>query len=254
MGAFGLGTLPMMVGLGTYSAWLSRDRRSQLFQLGGWITLLIGILTLLRTGDLMVDYAGHLSLLCLALALIARPVSKIWPHLLRFSPLAGRRCICAGPGAHSAHARTQLELATCRRALYAAATPVGHGGGRDRAHAHGAADPYQHRYGSAKFRQSLAIAASAEYSGFTAGWFARDRRRFKLSRQFANSRSPADSFRIARWGHAAGVGHAIASLLATPKSQAVVYPCHQIAAACSTPDVTVSLTVLCVYFAALARY
>ena len=57
MGAFGLGTLPVMVGLGTYSAWLSRDRRSQLFQLGGWITLLIGVLTLLRTGDLRVDYS-----------------------------------------------------------------------------------------------------------------------------------------------------------------------------------------------------
>ena len=84
MGAFGLGTLPMMVGLGTYSAWLSRDRRSQLFQLGGWITLLIGVLTLLRTGDLMVDYAGHLSLLFLALALIARPISKVWPYPLRF--------------------------------------------------------------------------------------------------------------------------------------------------------------------------
>ncbi|MEM6713619.1 MAG: sulfite exporter TauE/SafE family protein [Cyanobacteria bacterium P01_C01_bin.147] len=89
MGAFGCGTLPMMVGLGTYSAWLSRDRRSQLFQLGGWITLLIGLLTLLRTGDLMVDYAGHLSLLCLALALIARPVCKIWSQPLRFRRLLG---------------------------------------------------------------------------------------------------------------------------------------------------------------------
>jgi sulfite exporter TauE/SafE len=89
MGAFGLGTLPMMVGLGTYSAWLSRDRRSQLFQLGGWITLLIGCLTLLRTGDLMVDYAGHLSLLFLALALIARPISKVWADPLRFRRLLG---------------------------------------------------------------------------------------------------------------------------------------------------------------------
>ena len=89
MGAFGLGTLPTMVGLGTYSAWLSRDRTSQLFQLGGWITLLIGVLTLLRTGDLMVDYAGHLSLLCLALALIARPISKLWRAPLRFRRLLG---------------------------------------------------------------------------------------------------------------------------------------------------------------------
>jgi len=110
MGAFGLGTLPMMVGLGTYSAWLSRDRTSQLFQLGGWITLLIGILTLLRTGDLMVDYAGHLALLCLALALVARPISQLWSYPLRFRRLLGwvvlswrwlTRCICwsiAGTG------------------------------------------------------------------------------------------------------------------------------------------------------------
>jgi len=89
MFAFGLGTLPMMVGLGTYSAWLSRDRTSQLFQLGGWITLLIGVLTLMRTGDLMVDYAGHLSLLCLALALIARPISQVWSAPLRFRRLLG---------------------------------------------------------------------------------------------------------------------------------------------------------------------
>lgn len=89
MMAFGLGTLPMMVGLGVSSAWLSRDRTSQLFQLGGWITLLIGILTLLRTGDLMVDYTGHFSILCLCLALIARPVSKLWPHPLKFRRLLG---------------------------------------------------------------------------------------------------------------------------------------------------------------------
>lgn len=87
--AFGLGTLPMMVGLGTYSAWLSRDRTSQLFQLGGWITLLIGVLTLMRTGDLMVDYAGHLALVFLALALIARPISKLWSAPLRFRRLLG---------------------------------------------------------------------------------------------------------------------------------------------------------------------
>ncbi|MEM1310508.1 MAG: sulfite exporter TauE/SafE family protein, partial [Cyanobacteria bacterium P01_H01_bin.153] len=89
MGAFGLGTLPMMVGLGTYSAWLSQDRTSQLFRLGSWITLLIGVLTLMRTGDLMVDYAGHLSLLCLALTLIARPISKLWIYPLRFRRLLG---------------------------------------------------------------------------------------------------------------------------------------------------------------------
>jgi sulfite exporter TauE/SafE len=100
--AFGLGTLPMMVGLGVSSAWLSRDRRSQLFRLGGWITLLIGGLTLLRTGDLMVDYAGHAALLCLALALVARPISKLWPAPRRY-----RRALGVGAFllaiAHTAH-------------------------------------------------------------------------------------------------------------------------------------------------------
>lgn len=96
MVAFGLGTLPVMVALGVSSAWFSRDRTCQLFQLGGWITLLIGILTLLRTGDLMVDYTGHLSLLCLALALVARPISPLWPTLLRFRRLLGvSACVLA---------------------------------------------------------------------------------------------------------------------------------------------------------------
>lgn len=89
MAAFGLGTLPVMVGLGVSSAWFSRDRKSQLFQLGGWLTLLIGILTIMRTGDLMVDYAGHFSILCLALALVARPISKLWSYPLRFRRLLG---------------------------------------------------------------------------------------------------------------------------------------------------------------------
>lgn len=89
MAAFGLGTLPMMTAVGVSSAWFSRDRASQLFQMGGWITLLIGVLTLTRTGDLMVDYTGHLSLLCLVLALIARPVSRLWPLLLRYRRLLG---------------------------------------------------------------------------------------------------------------------------------------------------------------------
>ncbi|MGD1907689.1 MAG: sulfite exporter TauE/SafE family protein, partial [Leptolyngbyaceae cyanobacterium] len=84
MVAFGLGTTPMMLGLGVSSAWFSRDRTSQLFKMGGWITLLIGILTLMRTGDLMVDYAGHLSLLGLGLALIARPISKLWVQPLKY--------------------------------------------------------------------------------------------------------------------------------------------------------------------------
>jgi DMSO/TMAO reductase YedYZ heme-binding membrane subunit len=100
--AFGIGTLPVMVGIGTSSAWLSRDRRSQLFQLGGWITLLIGVLTVVRTGDLMVDYAGHLSLVCLALALVARPLRQLWPALMRFRRVLGvGACVLAS--AHTLH-------------------------------------------------------------------------------------------------------------------------------------------------------
>ncbi len=81
--AFGLGTLPTMLGVGVSAAMLSADRRSQLFRLGGWMTLLIGILTVTRTGDTMVDYTGHAALVCLILALIARPVSRLWAGLLQ---------------------------------------------------------------------------------------------------------------------------------------------------------------------------
>jgi sulfite exporter TauE/SafE len=75
--AFGLGTLPSMLGIGVFAGLLSRDRRSQLFQLGGWVTLTIGILTLLRTSD-MVDYTGHAGLILLMLALAARPLSQLF--------------------------------------------------------------------------------------------------------------------------------------------------------------------------------
>jgi sulfite exporter TauE/SafE len=78
---FGLGTLPSMVGIGVFSSLLSRDRRSQLFQLGGWITLTIGILTIVRTSD-MVDYTGHSGLILLVLALAARPLSQIFKFCL----------------------------------------------------------------------------------------------------------------------------------------------------------------------------
>ncbi len=74
--AFGIGTLPSMLGIGVFAGLLSRDRRSQLFQIGGWITLTIGILTLLRTSS-MVDYTGHGGLILLILALVARPLSQI---------------------------------------------------------------------------------------------------------------------------------------------------------------------------------
>jgi hypothetical protein len=86
--AFGLGTLPTMLGVGVSTSLISADRRSQLFQLGGWITLTIGVLTLLRTGD-MVDYTSHAALICLMLALIARPISRFWSQPLRYRRALG---------------------------------------------------------------------------------------------------------------------------------------------------------------------
>ncbi|MBE9200444.1 MULTISPECIES: sulfite exporter TauE/SafE family protein [unclassified Nodularia (in: cyanobacteria)] len=82
--AFGLGTLPTMLGVGVSTSLVNKDRRSQLFRLGGWVTLTIGVLTLLRTGDTMVDYSGHATLVCLILALIARPISRLWASPLRY--------------------------------------------------------------------------------------------------------------------------------------------------------------------------
>jgi sulfite exporter TauE/SafE len=86
--AFGLGTLPTMLGVGFLAGRLSADRRSQLFRMGGWVTISIGILTLLRT-DEMVDFTGHGALLCLMLALLARPASKFLPQLLRYRRALG---------------------------------------------------------------------------------------------------------------------------------------------------------------------
>lgn len=82
--AFGLGTLPTMLGVGISAALVSGDRRSQLFRMGGWVTLVIGVVTLLRTGDTMVDYTGHAALVCLVLALLARPISLLWSAPLRY--------------------------------------------------------------------------------------------------------------------------------------------------------------------------
>jgi sulfite exporter TauE/SafE len=87
--AFGAGTLPTMVGVGLSTGLVSADRRSQLFQMGGWLTIAIGLLTLTRTGDMMVDYTGYGAVLCLMLALIARPCRRIWPGLLKYRRLLG---------------------------------------------------------------------------------------------------------------------------------------------------------------------
>jgi sulfite exporter TauE/SafE len=86
--AFGLGTGPTMLGVGFFAGRLSASRRSQLFRMGGWVTVAIGILTLLRT-DEMVDFTGHAALLCLMLALLARPVSKFLPQLLPYRRALG---------------------------------------------------------------------------------------------------------------------------------------------------------------------
>ena len=85
---FGLGTMPTMVGVGVSASRLSADRRSQLFSLGGWITLTIGVLTLLRS-QAMTDYTGHGALALLMLALLARPISKWWSTPLQYRRLIG---------------------------------------------------------------------------------------------------------------------------------------------------------------------
>ncbi len=82
--AFGAGTLPAMIGMGAATSLLSGDRRSQLFRMGGWVTVVIGLLLLVRTGDTMSDYSGHGALVLLMLTLIARPMSRLWPALLNY--------------------------------------------------------------------------------------------------------------------------------------------------------------------------
>jgi uncharacterized protein len=87
--AFGLGTLPSMLGLGLFAARLSADHRSQLFRLGSWLLLLLGGMTLLRTGNMGADLTGHGAIACLLLALVARPISRVWPGLLVYRRLLG---------------------------------------------------------------------------------------------------------------------------------------------------------------------
>ncbi|MEL6158806.1 MAG: sulfite exporter TauE/SafE family protein [Cyanobacteria bacterium J06627_32] len=87
--AFGAGTLPAMLAMGLATSALSQDRRSQLFRLGGWMTVLIGALLLLRTGSAMNDYSGHAALGALILALAARPISKVWDGPLKYRRVLG---------------------------------------------------------------------------------------------------------------------------------------------------------------------
>ncbi|KAM3110739.1 urease accessory protein UreH domain-containing protein [Phormidesmis sp. 146-33] len=99
--AFGLGTLPSMVGVGLSASLLSGDRRSQLFRMGGWVTLTIGLLTLLRSSE-MQDFTGHAALLFLMLALVARPISRLWAAPFKYRRALGVGAfICAV--AHTLH-------------------------------------------------------------------------------------------------------------------------------------------------------
>lgn len=101
---FGLGTLPAMLGVGISASRLSANRRSQLFRLGGWVTLAIGILTLLRS-DAMVDYTGRAALFLLVFALVARLIAGLWA-----APLQYRRAIGVGAFALAvAHTGHMLE-------------------------------------------------------------------------------------------------------------------------------------------------
>lgn len=89
--AFGLGTVPTMLGVGVSTAAVSTNRRNQLYRLAGWVTICIGILTLLRTGDghALIYITGHAALLCLMLALIARPIRRVWAQPLKYRRTLG---------------------------------------------------------------------------------------------------------------------------------------------------------------------
>lgn len=88
--AFGLGTSPVMVGVGwVVSRWtgpgqagLAPAQRSQLYRLGGWVTLMVGLLLLWRNGS---SHGGgaiaYGALALLVLALIARPLAQIGTKL-----------------------------------------------------------------------------------------------------------------------------------------------------------------------------
>lgn len=83
--AFGLGTLPVMLGVGLSASALGADRRGQLFRLGGWLTLAIGLLTLGRTGNTHSDWTGHAALGLLALTLVVGPLARL--KLINWLPI-----------------------------------------------------------------------------------------------------------------------------------------------------------------------
>ncbi len=85
---FGLGTMPTLLGVGLSTAVLSQDQRSQRFRMGGWLMLIIGLLTILRTGE-MQNYSSHAALLLLMAALLARPIHPLWSAPLHYRRLLG---------------------------------------------------------------------------------------------------------------------------------------------------------------------
>lgn len=87
--AFGLGTTPVMLGIGISAGYWSLERRSQLRRAGGWIAILVGLMTLGRSGETMSNSTGYGAIICLVLALLARPISKLWPELLSYRRLLG---------------------------------------------------------------------------------------------------------------------------------------------------------------------
>ncbi|WP_338441229.1 sulfite exporter TauE/SafE family protein [Synechococcus elongatus IITB4] len=81
---FGLGTLPVMLGFGLLVEQWSRDRRSQLQQMAAVVSVVVGAMTLWRSGDPMGDWSGYGALICLATALLARSLASIWSAPLRY--------------------------------------------------------------------------------------------------------------------------------------------------------------------------
>ena len=77
---FGLGTVPVLLGLGLWLSRVDMARSQQLSQWAGRLTMVMGLVMLLRT-DRMVDLTGYGSLLLLGLALLARPVQRLWGGL-----------------------------------------------------------------------------------------------------------------------------------------------------------------------------
>lgn len=88
MVAFGLGTVPAMVGSGFLFSKLSQDHRSQLYRFGGWITIVLGVITVMRT-DSLHDVTGYGAFICLWLVMIARPIGKLVNLFLVYRRLLG---------------------------------------------------------------------------------------------------------------------------------------------------------------------